>query len=79
MVEVKDFKVGSVFMLCGAVVGAGLGLLFAPRSGGEMRKMLQAQAHDAQHSAQELGARMKTSFGEMMDKAQGFLPEKKMV
>jgi gas vesicle protein len=44
--------VGLVFLL-GAVVGAGIGLLIAPKSGSETRAMLLERAREAREKAAE--------------------------
>jgi gas vesicle protein len=49
----------SALVAGGAIVGAGLGLLFAPQSGMETRRIIRHQARKAQIEATRLARRVK--------------------
>lgn len=49
----------------GAIVGAGLGLLYAPQSGTETRRMIHSQAKKAQLEANRLARRVKVGVDRM--------------
>jgi len=50
--------------LAGALVGAGLALLLAPKSGAEMRAQVADWARQAQEKAAEVAARMRPAAGQ---------------
>lgn len=59
-----------VTLLAGAA-GAGIGLLFAPRSGKETRLRLRETAIEAQHSASEGLESAREQLDDKMDKVRG--------
>jgi gas vesicle protein len=72
-----SFLVG---LLAGTVVGAGLGLLFAPKPGSDLRQQLADQANTLRHQASEgyqraadtaddLAGRGRAAMGRMEDTA----------
>ena len=61
---------GSAFFtfLTGALIGVGLGMLFAPKAGSETRRQLADMARNAQEKATDLSQKMKRRAEEGMDK-----------
>ncbi len=55
-----DFFTGLGLFSVGVLVGAGLGLMFAPKRGNEMRAMLNEALRSRARGAQELGPEMTT-------------------
>jgi len=56
-------------LLVGAIIGIGLGLLYAPRTGRETRDMLRQQAEDLKCRTKELGDELKEGaedFGDLV-------------
>jgi gas vesicle protein len=71
-------------LLGGAVVGAGLALLYAPQSGRRTRQKLRDLAQDAEDQARDLVDKAETCLAdaehkgaEWMQKGQDFVDEKK--
>jgi len=54
-------------LLTGTVLGAGLGMLFAPKSGSELRNQLSEQAGNLANSAQDGVRRAQESAGDWAD------------
>lgn len=65
----KESGAGAGAFLLGALVGAGLALLFAPRSGEETRKELEERARDLKSSAEERVREAQRQLEERMDEA----------
>jgi gas vesicle protein len=61
---------GSAFFtfLTGALIGVGLGMLFAPKAGSETRRQLADMARNAQEKAADVSQRMKRRTEEGMNK-----------
>src|SRR5437867_5391804 len=55
-------------LLTGTVLGAGLGMLFAPKSGSELRGQISEQANNLANQASEGVRRAQESAGEWVDK-----------
>src|SRR5689334_3752028 len=55
-------------LLTGTVLGAGLGMLFAPKSGSELRNQLSEQAGNLANSASEAGRRAQESASEWAER-----------
>src|SRR5262249_34014854 len=55
-------------LLTGTVLGAGLGMLFAPKSGSELRNQLSEQASNLKNSASEVGRRAQESASELAER-----------
>jgi gas vesicle protein len=61
----QGFLIG---LLCGAAIGATMGLLFAPRSGAAMRKSLLDSADRFRHKAGETYAGASEAVSHLVDK-----------
>ncbi len=62
---------GGIFVLglvAGTVIGAGLGLLFAPKSGSDLRRHISEQAGNLANTASEGYKRVAGAAGEWADK-----------
>jgi hypothetical protein len=55
-------------LLAGTVLGAGLGMLFAPRAGSELRNTLTEQAGKLRHTAGDAYSQASGKMGQMMDR-----------
>src|SRR5918911_4777478 len=60
-------------LLTGTVLGAGLGMLFAPKSGSELRGQLSEQAGNIANTAQEGYRRATENAGEWVDRGREFV------
>jgi gas vesicle protein len=58
-------------LLTGTVLGAGLGMLFAPKAGSELRNQLSEQAGNIANTASEGYRRAQESAGEWAEKGRG--------
>lgn len=63
-----NFVIG---LLAGTVLGAGLGMLFAPKPGAELRSQLTDQANSVRERAYDVGSRIATGIGNPGDNAAG--------
>jgi gas vesicle protein len=61
----SSFVIG---LLTGTVLGAGLGMLFAPKSGSELRGQLSEQAGNLKNQASEQYRRASEAAGELADR-----------
>jgi len=84
--ETTDRGAGSVFFsfLAGAAIGAGIGLLLAPKAGAEMRGQIKDMANDAMGKGKEYidktkdyARNMRGRAGEMVDQGKETLQEGK--
>ena len=78
MVDTTHLKVGSFMMVGGALLGAGIGLLLAPKSGQETREQLSDYAREARMQASTLGDRVKQQINEVKVKVEEYLPMERM-
>jgi gas vesicle protein len=69
VIEQKQPGIGS--FLLGLAVGAGVALLFAPRSGEETRRELQRRAREVGDQAQDLVSELTESVGNTLQQAKG--------
>jgi gas vesicle protein len=56
-------------LLAGTVLGAGLGMLFAPRAGSELRNQLTEQAGRLRHTAEDAYSQASGKMGQMVDRS----------
>ena len=79
MREENGFSSGSVLVsfLLGGLVGAGLALLFAPKSGSDTRQMIKEFAGDVKDKAQNYVEDVKGKVSSGIDKGKGYYQEKK--
>lgn len=64
-------------LLTGTVLGAGLGMLFAPKSGSELRNQISEQAGSLANTAQEGYRRATETAGEWADRGRGMYDKAK--
>ncbi|MEW6417964.1 MAG: YtxH domain-containing protein [Nitrospirota bacterium] len=79
MREEGGYSAGSIFLsfLLGGIVGAGLAMLFAPRSGSETRHRIRELAEDVRDKAKDYVEDVKGKITTSMDKGKEFFEEKK--
>jgi gas vesicle protein len=79
MREEGGFGAGSILMsfLLGGIVGAGLALVFAPKSGSDTRQMIKDFAGDVKDKAQHYAADVKGKVSSGIDRSKGLYEEKK--
>jgi gas vesicle protein len=79
MREENGFGSGSILMsfLLGGLVGAGLALLFAPKSGSDTRQMIKEFAGDVKDKTQHYVEDVKGKVSSGIDKGKGLYQEKK--
>ncbi len=79
MREEHGFSTGSVLMsfLLGGIVGAGLALLFAPKSGSDTRQVIKEFAGDVKDKAQYYVEDVKGKVTTGLDRGKGYFEEKK--
>lgn len=72
---------GSVLLsfLLGGVVGAGLALLFAPRSGHETRQKIKDLADDVKKKSTEYVNQAKEKATSLVEEGKGYYDEKKSI
>lgn len=63
------------WFLFGAVLGAAVGYLTAPRTGPETRELLAARGGDVAKRAQDLAGEAQTQAGEWLDKSREMFEE----
>ncbi len=69
----KDVAKLAALLAGGAVVGAGLGLLYAPQSGTETRRQIRHYTKKAQIRATRLGRSMKAELDKAVDYGKTFM------
>jgi gas vesicle protein len=79
MREENGFGSGSILMsfLLGGLVGAGLALLFAPKSGSDTRQMIKEFAGDVKDKTQHYVEDVNGKVSSGIDKGKGLYQEKK--
>lgn len=79
MREEHGFSTGSVLMsfILGGIVGAGIALFLAPKSGSETRQKIKEFAEDVKDKAQNYVEDVKGKVATGIDKGKGFYHDKK--
>ena len=67
----KQVAKAAAFIAGGAVIGAGLGLLFAPQTGVETRRTISRYARKAQAQTNRWGRAVKSGVEEVMNRKPG--------
>jgi len=77
----SGFNAGSVMLsfLLGSVVGAGVALLLAPKSGEETRRQIRDLAEEAKDKAGGYIGQAKAKMDSVFDEGKGFIEEKKSI
>jgi gas vesicle protein len=79
MREENGFSTGGVLMsfILGGIVGAGIALLFAPKSGSDTRQMIKEFADDVKDKTQNYVDDVKGKVSSGIDKGKGLYEDKK--
>ncbi|MGH7256630.1 MAG: YtxH domain-containing protein [Nitrospirales bacterium] len=72
----KKMATVTALLASGAVVGAGLGLLYAPKSGSETRRLVRHYAKKTQVEATRFGRRVKSGMDRAMERGQALIGKK---
>ncbi len=77
----EGYGAGSLFFsfILGGLMGAGVALLLAPRSGEETRRRIRELADDVREKAEDYVEQTKGKVMSTFDKGKGFVEEKKSV
>jgi gas vesicle protein len=67
--EHESWKAFSVGLIAGAVLGAALGILYAPQSGRETRSLIKEKAEHAKERAEEIISNARQKAEEIIDTA----------
>ncbi len=65
--------------LLGGLMGAGVALLLAPKSGRETRQRIRELAEEAREKADDYAEQAKTRVNSAIEKGKGFVQEKKSI
>jgi len=79
--EDSGFSAGTVLLsfFIGGIIGAGVALLTAPKTGQETRKLIRDFAEDARDRAEEYAGHMKERASGFVDKGKDFLDKEKNI
>jgi gas vesicle protein len=77
----SGFSAGTVLLsfFLGGIIGAGVALLTAPKTGEETRKMIREFAEDAKDKADEYVGHVKEKASGFVDKGKDFLDKEKNI
>jgi gas vesicle protein len=62
--NMKDMKEKVMWLVIGAAVGAGIALLYAPKTGRETRRLIRRKAEDARDTLVETGENIRDTLAE---------------
>jgi gas vesicle protein len=68
---------GAISFIVGGIVGAGVGLLVAPKPGKETRNQIRGVAGNAKERTEDYYERVRKSVVSALESGEGFLEEKK--
>jgi gas vesicle protein len=74
----RDVAKAAGFVVTGAVIGAGLGLLYAPQSGVETRKQIKRYAKRAEVQALRYGREIKIGLAHALESGKSWLAKQDM-
>ncbi len=77
----SGFSAGTVLLsfFLGGIIGAGVALLTAPKTGQETRKMIKDFAEDAKDKAEEYIGQVKDKAGSYVDKGKDLIDREKNI
>ncbi|OPX98792.1 MAG: YtxH-like protein [Syntrophorhabdus sp. PtaB.Bin047] len=77
----SGFSAGTVLLsfFLGGIIGAGVALLTAPKTGEETRKMIREFAEDAKDKAEEYVGQVKEKASTLVDKGKDLLDKEKNI
>lgn len=77
----SGFSAGTVLLsfFIGGIIGAGVALLTAPKTGEETRKMIKEFAEDARDRAEEYAGQVKEKASGFVDKGKDLLDKEKNI
>jgi gas vesicle protein len=68
---------GFLWFLAGLGIGAAVGILYAPKSGGELRQQLREVAEDGTNTVRERARQAREQAGSWADKGRDYLSHQK--
>ena len=68
---------GFLWFLAGLGIGAAVGILYAPKSGGELRQQLREVAEDGGNTVKERARQAREQAGNWADKGRDYLSQQK--
>ncbi len=68
---------GFLWFLAGLGIGAAVGILYAPKSGGELRQQLREAAEDGTNTVKERARQAREQAGTWADKGRDYLSQQK--
>ncbi len=68
---------GFLWFLAGLGIGAAVGILYAPKSGGEMRQQLREVAEDSSNTVRERARQAREQAGTWAEKGRDYLNQQK--
>lgn len=68
---------GFLWFLAGLGIGAAVGVLYAPKSGGELRQQIREVAEDGRNSVKERARQAREQAGSWADKGREYMSQQK--